>query len=240
MGWYREKVDPKAFARTLSRNPDVRLLINHDGLPLARTISGTLSFEADAKGLKYRAGLDPTDPDVQSLIPKMRRGDLSGSSFSFRVFPHGDVWNADLSERTLTDLDIDNGDVSVVTYPANPRAAASVRAAGTDLDAIYSAMTVLENRAAPAESMISVLTRALAFFQAIDLIADEAAEDLGEALGIPDDDCCDCGCELCDPPADPAMADPGADPVMDPAMAGMSGANAAKLQKELRARILAL
>ena len=33
MGWYQETVAPGAFARTLKTSPDVRLLVNHDGLP---------------------------------------------------------------------------------------------------------------------------------------------------------------------------------------------------------------
>jgi phage head maturation protease len=37
MGSYTETIKRGAFARTLRENPDVQLLINHEGLPLART-----------------------------------------------------------------------------------------------------------------------------------------------------------------------------------------------------------
>src|SRR5690349_10489831 len=69
MGWYTETVDPKAFQRTLGRKPDVRLLVNHDGLPLARTTSGTLTLDADSRGLLVSASLDRSDPDVERLAP---------------------------------------------------------------------------------------------------------------------------------------------------------------------------
>ena len=35
MGYYTETIKRGAFAKTLQEQPDVQLLINHDGLPLA-------------------------------------------------------------------------------------------------------------------------------------------------------------------------------------------------------------
>ena len=67
MGWYTESVDSSAFRRTLAQNPDVRLLVNHDGLPLGRTTSGTLRLGTDDRGLSVSADLDTTDPDVARL-----------------------------------------------------------------------------------------------------------------------------------------------------------------------------
>lgn len=66
MGWYTETVDADAFKRTLGANPDVRLLINHDGLPLARTVSGTLNLDTDKHGLIVSADLDSGDPTSPS------------------------------------------------------------------------------------------------------------------------------------------------------------------------------
>ena len=71
-----------AFTDTISRD-DVVFLINHAGLPLARTHSGTLQLSEDANDLKVRAFLDASDPDVCSIIPKMKRGDLDKMSFAF-------------------------------------------------------------------------------------------------------------------------------------------------------------
>ncbi len=131
MGPFWEQVDSRAFNRTLTTNPDVRLLVDHTGQPLARTKSGTLTLSADGAGLHARATLDPADPDVQRLLPKMRRGDLDEMSFAFRVAPGGDAWdyaNPEKTMRTLNEVSLAGGDVSVVTYPANPTTSVSVRA----------------------------------------------------------------------------------------------------------------
>lgn len=128
VGW-SEVVDRKAFNRTLAGNPDLHLLINHEGMPLARTKSGTLSLSTDNHGLKVRATLDPTDPDVQRLQPKMDRGDMDEMSFAFRVPKGGDVWNETETERRLVEVNIDKGDVSVVNFGANPSTDASLNRA---------------------------------------------------------------------------------------------------------------
>jgi HK97 family phage prohead protease len=187
MGWYTETVESGAFKRTLGRKPDVRLLLNHDGLPLARTTSKTLTLDTDSKGLRVSASLDPSDADVARMVPKMKRGDLNQMSFAFRV--DSDMWEDDFSKRTLRELDLNNGDVSVVTYPANPNASAAIRAAGgAQVEAITSALRVLEARDATEEDVISVLTRALGYFTAIDLVVDQAQEELASTLGIPNPD----------------------------------------------------
>lgn len=118
-GYFREVIRKGAFKNALKRGDDVVFLINHDGLPLARTRSGTLSLEEDKKGLKMRAELEPSDPDVQRIVPKMQRGDLDKMSFAFGI-----------DQETWTDRDDDNElplreitevrlyDVAIVTTPA--------------------------------------------------------------------------------------------------------------------------
>ena len=116
-GW-SEVVDVKAFDETLKANPDVHLLINHEGMPLARTRSKTLTLSTDSHGLKVEASLDRSDPDVQRLEVKMKRGDMNEMSFAFRTIR--DQWNDDETERRLLEVSIDKGDVSVVNFGANP------------------------------------------------------------------------------------------------------------------------
>lgn len=116
-GWI-ETIDRRAFDKTLKENPDVQLLLNHEGLPLARTTSGTLQLSADSRGLKVRAMLDSTDPDVQRILPKMRRGDLNEMSFAFRV--KDQRWDDTYNNRLITEVSLQRGDVSVVSYGMNP------------------------------------------------------------------------------------------------------------------------
>ncbi len=49
-GSFTERIAPGAFTRTLADNPDVMLLVNHQGLPLARTKSATLRLMQDNVG----------------------------------------------------------------------------------------------------------------------------------------------------------------------------------------------
>lgn len=124
---FRETVAKGAFKRTLGEGPDVRFKVSHgEGgrLPLARTKSGTLTLTEDARGLRVDADLNPNDPDVQSLLPKMQRGDVDEMSFAFRATD--DDWNSDYSERTIRSVSLHNGDVSVVTTGANPDTTGSI------------------------------------------------------------------------------------------------------------------
>ena len=136
LGTYTERIAPGAFTRTLNAGADVRLLINHDGLPLARTTSGTLNLQQDDTGLLAEAQLDGASPTVQSLKSAMDRGDADQMSFAFRVTRQD--WNADYTDRTIREVQL--FDVSVVTFPANPATSVSLRDAaglrGVDLEAI--------------------------------------------------------------------------------------------------------
>lgn len=129
-GWI-EQIDRGAFERTLKESPDLHLLINHEGLPLARTKSGNLDLSVDNHGLHVVARLDRSDPDVQRLEPKMRRGDMDEMSFAFRV--KGQKWEStpefkDDPEalRTITEVSLHKGDVSVVNFGANPTTSVSI------------------------------------------------------------------------------------------------------------------
>ena len=132
VGSFTETIAPGAFKRTLKENPDVSLLVNHTGTPLARTTSGTMTLSEDARGLHVHAELEPSDPDVQALVPKVRRGDLSEMSFAFRA--NKQSWSDDKTERTLHEVVIHRGDVSLVTTAANPSATASLRAEALTLE----------------------------------------------------------------------------------------------------------
>lgn len=164
-GWI-ERVDKGAFAETLKRGPDVHLLVNHEGLPLARTRSGTLKLSTDDHGLRVLAELDRTDPDVQRIEPKMRRGDLDEMSFAFRVIR--DEWNGDeQSDRTLMEVSLDKGDVSVVNFGANPatsveltRALAALVEANEDELAELRAETMDASRLIAAQQRIGRVLRA--------------------------------------------------------------------------------
>jgi len=112
-----------AFAKTLNDGADVRLLIDHEGIPLARTRSGTLALEEDERGLRVEAELDASNPDAQRVLSAMRRGDMSQMSFAFRTIKDG--WSSDRQVRELKEVQL--YDVSIVTFPAYEETVAELR-----------------------------------------------------------------------------------------------------------------
>jgi len=117
LGWFREKITKGAFADAVQQD-DVRSLFNHDpNYVLGRTKNGTCKLKEDEKGLR----MEVTPPDTQQardIIALIKRGDVTGQSFSFRV--EADEWeygeNNEPDMRTLTKVRL--YDVGPVTFPA--------------------------------------------------------------------------------------------------------------------------
>lgn len=145
---FKETIAPGAFRKTLSETPDVRLLINHEGLPLARTKNGTLTLSEDDRGLFMDAVIADTS-EGRDLYKLVERGDVDQMSFAFRVIRQ--KWSEDRSTRTLTEVSLADGDVSVVTYPAYPTTTVEAR------EALQNAMDALkEGRALDGESTLVI------------------------------------------------------------------------------------
>jgi hypothetical protein len=147
---FLERIAPGAFRKTLTETPDVRLLINHEGLPLARTKNGTLRLTEDEAGLYMDADLPDTQA-ARDLYTLVERGDVDQMSFAFRVIRQ--KWSEDRSRRVLTELSLSDGDVSVVTYPAYPTTSVEAR------EALRSAINAIkEGREVTGESLIVLKT----------------------------------------------------------------------------------
>jgi HK97 family phage prohead protease len=138
-GVYNETVNRGAFSKTLKEQDDVKFLINHDGIPLARTKSGTLELREDEHGLFVKAQLDESNPRVAEISSALKRGDLSEMSFGFHAIK--DEFSDNGETRTLKELRL--LDVSVVTWPANPATLASVR--GVELGELQSVLAEVRN-----------------------------------------------------------------------------------------------
>jgi HK97 family phage prohead protease len=122
LGGFVEQVATGAFDQTLQENPDTRALFNHDpSLILGRTTAGTVRLSTDVSGLYY--AIDVPDTSVgRDLTVSIERGDITQSSFGFYV--NRDAWsqtNDGYPLRTLEQVDLNEGDVSPVTYPAYPQ-----------------------------------------------------------------------------------------------------------------------
>ena len=127
LGGFREKIAPGAFAACLG--DDIRALFNHDtNIVLGRTTAGTCRVMQDSKGLQYEIDLPDTQA-ARDLLIAIDRGDVTQSSFGFRVAPNGDTWDEDESGvivRTVTKV-ARLYDVSPVTIPAYPDASVGKR-----------------------------------------------------------------------------------------------------------------
>lgn len=145
LGEYVETIARGAFAKALREADDVRLLVNHDGVPLARTRSRTLTLTeitnpADdpqgrgQTGLWCEASIDASSPLAQTVRSAMARGDLDEMSFAFTATRQ--TWNSDYTERTVNECRL--YDVSIVTYPANP--ATSVQLNSAELSGVAARM----------------------------------------------------------------------------------------------------
>ena len=121
-GGFTEIIASGAAAKSAGE-ADVRLLVNHDGIPLARTKSGTMTLQSDDIGLRVSAQLDPTNPMAASLRSAMERGDMDQMSFAFKVIR--DSWDAQYDVRTIHEVKL--YDVSVVTFPASGATVAKLR-----------------------------------------------------------------------------------------------------------------
>ena len=115
-----EHIAPTAFDRALRERQDVRGLFNHDpNYALGSTESGTMRMSVDNIGLRYEIDYNPDDPQHVSVMQKIQRKDVKGSSFSFNINgkagqriergKDGDVRHV---------LDVDLHDAGPVTYPA--------------------------------------------------------------------------------------------------------------------------
>jgi len=138
LGQFDEMILPGAFKRTLSvRNLDVRATIEHEGglTTIGRTLNNTLVLAEDGKGLRVKI----FPPDTQAgrdAVTLIRGGFVNQMSFAFRVPKGGDEWKAGKdgrSLRLLKDVDLHDGDVAIVAYPAYSATSAEARAMAESL-----------------------------------------------------------------------------------------------------------
>lgn len=107
---------------------DIRLLYNHDlsKVPLARTPK-TMRFNLDTAGLKMTAELPDTE-EAKSIHTAVKRGDLSGMSFAFKVPQGGDSFDAKTNTRTITKIE-KVYEFSITPFPAYAQTSIEARTA---------------------------------------------------------------------------------------------------------------
>lgn len=120
-----ERIMPGAFDEPLKNNDDVVALFNHDSnMLLGRRSADTLGLSSDKKGLPYDIvrGNTTVGNDVAEHVA---RGDLTGSSFAFRVTDERWIDDGDREIREVNGVEL--FDVGPVTYPAYKGTTTGVR-----------------------------------------------------------------------------------------------------------------
>jgi len=120
-----ERISPEAFDDVLQQ--DVRGLFNHDSnMLLGRTKAGTMKLVKDERGLHYE--IEPPDTQLgRDTLVLLKRGDLTGSSFSF--IPDKTSYEETDDGRVIRTIEHVSMlfDVGPVTFPAYESADSEMR-----------------------------------------------------------------------------------------------------------------
>lgn len=195
LGDYTEIVRSGAFTKTLAADPDVIFCLNHDwfGAPMARTKAGTLRLSEDDTGLYTEADIDGSRSDVHQVHSAMDGGELDAMSFAFYVTRQ--EWSPDFEQRDIQEVDLDGGDTSVVTWPANPATTGTTALRGVAANALLRTQVPkliverarFEKRAGAtlSNATMRVLQEVLDLLSEADVAVDAAQPLLAELMGVP-------------------------------------------------------
>lgn len=118
-GEFRETIHRGAVSDLIANGVDCRFQFDHSGLPLARTVAGTMDLIDSSTSLNFRARLDARQQLANDVAIAVERGDISQMSVGMIV--GRDQWgvSGDVETRDIYKLN-DLLDVSAVTYACSP------------------------------------------------------------------------------------------------------------------------
>jgi hypothetical protein len=115
--YWREKIAPGAFDKSLREN-DVVALHSHDsGRIMGRTGAKTLTLREDDTGLAFDNEL-PNTTDGKDLAVQIERGDIAGMSFGFIATRQ--EWDETVDPPLRTILEADLYEITYTAFPAYP------------------------------------------------------------------------------------------------------------------------
>ncbi len=194
LGDYTETMHSGSLDRTLGMAPDVQYTPNHnwDLIPMARTTAGSLDLHTDGT---CDARVDGGRSDVAILASAIEGREMTAMSFAFWATQQ--EWNDDYTHRDLFEVDMDGGDVSPVTHPANPGTTGSLgirkrQAAGllrSRVPELLGARIRKEKRdGGVTPTTQDVLQQVLNYLVAADIAVDMAQPLLATLMGVADPD----------------------------------------------------
>ena len=128
LGGFVETVLPGAFSGSLADGSNILALYEHDlQRVLGRVGAGTLTLEQDARGLRFDIDL-PEAQYARDLLGSVKRGDVTGGSFGFRVPDGGESWTErddGTIHRALATVEL--MEITVTSMPAYTDTAVAMR-----------------------------------------------------------------------------------------------------------------
>jgi HK97 family phage prohead protease len=161
----KERIMPRAFNKALQERHNAAALFNHDpNMILGRVSAGTVRLSKDQRGLRYEVKPPATRADV---VESIRRGDVAGSSFGFRVLEQKFRTEEGIDIREIHSVEL--LDVSPVVYPAYTGTSTAVRAA-SDADEARTAHAAWKQEEATAAALADKLARVKARADSLDIL----------------------------------------------------------------------
>lgn len=120
-GW-TEIWAPGACKRSVDRDPDVRLTLNSEGEPLARSKAGSLELTSDDYGLRIKATIDPSTPAGEDISLALQRNEPVDALVGLDVTKQR--WNDDHTHRTVEEIYLH--DIALLIDGCTPRADADL------------------------------------------------------------------------------------------------------------------
>lgn len=109
-GW-TEIWSPGACARSVGRDPDVRLTLNREGEPLARSKAGTLELTSDDYGLHVKAIIDASTPRGEDVALALQRNEQVDVIVGMDVTKQH--WGDDHKHRTVDEIYLHDIDLCI-------------------------------------------------------------------------------------------------------------------------------
>ena len=127
-GSFTETILPPAWDRTLAnRGHKIQLLDSHNGLPFAASNTKAFRLGTDGHGLHWDWDVPSDTQRALDIAHGIRDGYITEMSVGMRIPTEGDSWNADMSERQISEATL--MEISFVARGANPHTEAAMRAA---------------------------------------------------------------------------------------------------------------
>lgn len=188
LGEFGEEVKPGAL--TGADTSDVRFLVNHDGVPLARYCPSknirTLELDDRSDGLYYKATIDLRSQSANDLAIALENKSIDQCSYGFSMVGGQQQWRNGDTHRTILRYG-SLSDISVVTYPAEPSTSAGIseRSVEREMRFVHQVMTEHRSGKKISAATKSKLTMAIGHLTAAGVNLDASHQHLADLLTLP-------------------------------------------------------